>query len=133
MLATSIKDSRIVSMQDNRIPLLAELDFSKYRYLFTQRAIAEYFGVTKQTISKYLTHLGEEYIEAPHVYSDYYGKQRMRKLRYYDISSLQRLTLFISNDRSKRVEEFIGGFEPKILNNLRRIDKRFALPDYYVN
>ena len=120
-------------MQDHRLPMLVELDFSKYRYLFTQRAMAEYFGVTKQTISKYLTHLGEEYIEAPHVYSDYYGKQCMRKLRYYDISTLQRLTLFISNEFSKEIERFIGGFEPKIINNLRRIDKRFALPYYYVN
>ena len=123
----------IPQLQPTRVPPIEDIDCGSKRYVFTQRALAEYFGVSKQTISKYLKHTTEKYFEAPHYYSDYYGKQRMRKVRYYDLSAMKQLATMIVNDRSQKIADRLKYFDFTAVNNRRIIDQRFAKPSQYVS
>ena len=123
----------IPKIQPTRVPPIEDIEYTTKRYVFTQRALAEYFGVSKQTISKYLKHTAEKYFEAPHLYSDYYGKQRMRKVRYYDLSAMKQLTTMITNLNSERIAEQLKYFNFNNIDNLHIIDHRFAKPKQYIN
>ena len=123
----------IPKIQPTRVPPIENIEYATKRYVFTQRALAEYFGVSKQTISKYLKHTAEKYFEAPHLYCDFYGKQRMRKVRYYDLSAMKQLTTMITNLNSEKIADVLKNFNFTSIDNQRIIDHRFAKPEQYIN
>jgi len=123
----------IPKLQPTRVPPIEDIDCINKRYVFTQRALAEYFGVSKQTISKYLKQTTEKYFEAPHLYSDYYGKQRMRKVRYYDLSAMKQLTTMIVNERAEKIAKELKHSNQNSINNRHYIDHHFAKPAQFIN
>ena len=95
-----------------KYPSIYDLVNSDETYLLSQKAMAHYLGVTKQSISKKLTMIpfSNKYKIAKKLQNTFGGRQKLVPVRYYDLEVLRELAYLTKSGQALIVAATLEGY-----------------------
>ena len=97
--------------ENTNYPPIYNLAYDDKHYLLSQRAMAHYLGVTKQSISKKLTMIPYRaaYVIARKLQNTFNGRQKLVPVRYYELDTLKELAYLTQTIQALNVAATLEG------------------------
>lgn len=97
--------------ETTKYPPIYNLVYDDNIYMLSQRAMAHYLGVTKQSISKKLTMIPYRaaYVIARKLQNTFNGRQKLVPVRYYELDTLKELAYLTHSTQALTVAATLEG------------------------